>query len=72
MKKDINDKKHHCVHQVNIGGYYYCQLVIDRQKNINEKNDDVKYGGVIVHLDDRCFKRKNCGFEKLENKKRGD
>ena len=56
MKNCNNTKKHNCKHQINVGGYYYCQLVIDRQNKINEKNDDVKYGGVIFNLDDRCFK----------------
>lgn len=63
MKNCNNTKKHNCKHQINIGGYYYCQLVIDRQNKINEKNDDVKYGGVIFNLDDRCFKKRNCGYE---------
>lgn len=64
MKNCNNIKKHNCKHQVCIGGFYYCQLVIDRQNNINEKNDDVKYGGVMVHLDDNCEKKRNCGYEK--------
>ena len=57
-----NTKKHNCINQLNIGGFYYCKLVRDREKALNEKNDDVKYGGVVVHSDDRCVKKRGCGY----------
>jgi len=61
---NYNTKKNNCAYQICNGGFYYCKLVADRQKAINEKNDDVKYGGVIVNLDDGCVKKRGCGYKK--------
>lgn len=57
-------EKHNCRHQVCECGIYCCKLVQDRQEKLNEKNDDVKYGGVYEQLDDRCHKKRGCGYER--------
>lgn len=51
-----------CAHQVCDHGFHYCQLAIDRQRAINARNDDVKYGGVVTYIDTRCAKKRGCGY----------